>query len=455
MAVIALIGSINDPAERTVEGDPRPQESSYVTSTLASPAPATEPITVLSAPPPWRHTLLSLSVRNYRIFAGTSLVALTALWMQRIAQDWLVLQLSGSVVTVGITTALQFAPMLVLGLFGGLIVDRYPKRVLLMITQSASVLTSAALAILALTGWIEVWHVYVVAVVLGLITVVDNPARQVFTNELVGPSMLRNAISLNSSTFQLGALIGPALSGALLVAVGAGWSFAINALACALVVVALTRMNPAELHRAPRSPRAKGQLREGVRYAIGKPAILYTLVLLAVLAVFAQNLPVLLAAYADDVFATGAGGYGLFNSLVAVGALTGALLSTRRRAVQLRTVVVAAIGYSVVQALCGLMPGQLPFSIALVLLGFGWLLFITAANSLVQMSTNMGVRGRVMALYMLVLLGGQAVGGPLMGAFVEHVGPQLGMLVSGGVPALVALAVGALLWRRGLLARAA
>nr|WP_228508305.1 MFS transporter [Herbiconiux sp. VKM Ac-1786] len=396
-----------------------------------------------------------MSVRNYRIFAGTSLVALTALWMQRIAQDWLVLQLSGSVVTVGITTALQFAPMLVLGLFGGLIVDRYPKRVLLMITQSASVLTSAALAILALTGWIEVWHVYVVAVVLGLITVVDNPARQVFTNELVGPSMLRNAISLNSSTFQLGALIGPALSGALLVAVGAGWSFAINALACALVVVALTRMNPAELHRAPRSPRAKGQLREGVRYAIGKPAILYTLVLLAVLAVFAQNLPVLLAAYADDVFATGAGGYGLFNSLVAVGALTGALLSTRRRAVQLRTVVVAAIGYSVVQALCGLMPGQLPFSIALVLLGFGWLLFITAANSLVQMSTNMGVRGRVMALYMLVLLGGQAVGGPLMGAFVEHVGPQLGMLVSGGVPALVALAVGALLWRRGLLARAA
>nr|WP_254069358.1 MFS transporter [Herbiconiux sp. VKM Ac-2851] len=396
-----------------------------------------------------------MSVRNYRIFAGTSLVALTALWMQRIAQDWLVLQLSGSVVTVGITTALQFAPMLVLGLFGGLIVDRYPKRVLLMITQSASVLTSAALAILALTGWIEVWHVYVVAVVLGLITVVDNPARQVFTNELVGPSMLRNAISLNSSTFQLGALIGPALSGALLVAVGAGWSFAINALACALVVVALTRMNPAELHRAPRSPRAKGQLREGVRYAIGKPAILYTLVLLAVLAVFAQNLPVLLAAYADDVFATGAGGYGLFNSLVAVGALTGALLSTRRRAVQLRTVVVAAIGYSVVQALCGLMPGQLPFSIALVLLGFGWLLFITAANSLVQMSTNMGVRGRVMALYMLVLLGGQAVGGPLMGAFVEHVGPQLGMLVSGGVPALVALAVAALLWRRGLLAPAA
>ncbi|QJU56208.1 MFS transporter [Herbiconiux sp. SALV-R1] len=408
-------------------------------------------MTVLSAPPPWKHTLLSLSVRNYRIFAGTSLVALTALWMQRIAQDWLVLQLSGSVVAVGITTALQFAPMLVLGLVGGLIVDRYPKRTLLIITQSASVLTSGVLAVLALTGTIEVWHVYVVAVVLGLITVVDNPARQVFTNELVGPSLLRNAISLNSSTFQLGALVGPALSGALLVAVGAGWAFGINAIACALVVVALTRLNTAELHRAPRAARAKGQLREGIRYAVRKPAILWTLVLLAVLAVFAQNLPVLLAAYADTVFGTGAGGYGVFNSLVAVGALTGALLSTRRRSVSLRMVVVATAAYGALQAIAGVLPGQFAFSASLVLVGFSWLLFITAANTLVQMSTNMGVRGRVMALYMLVLLGGQAIGGPLMGAFVEHAGAQLGMVVSGGVPVLVAGVVAAVLWRKGLL----
>jgi MFS family permease len=423
-----------------------------VTSTLAAPSPATEPITVLATRPPWRHTLLSLGVRNYRIFAGTSLIALTALWMQRIAQDWLVLQLSGSVLAVGITTALQFAPMLVLGLVGGLIVDRYPKHTLLMITQSASALTSAALAVLALTGWIEVWHVYVVAVVLGLVTVIDNPARQVFTNELVGPALLRNAISLNSSTFQLGALIGPALSGALLVAVGAGWSFAVNAIACLLVVLALSRMNLAELHRAPRAARAKGQLREGVRYALAKPAILWTLVLLALLAVFAQNLPVLLAAYADDVFMTGAGGYGLFNTLVAVGALTGAILSTRRRAVRLRTVVVMAGVYGAVQAMAGLLPVEAAFGVALVAAGFSWILFITAANTLVQMSTNMGVRGRVMALYMLVLLGGQAVGGPLMGAFVEAVGPHLGMLVSGGVPAVAAGVIALVLHRRGLLA---
>jgi MFS family permease len=423
-----------------------------VTSTLAAPSPATEPITVLATRPPWRHTLLSLGVRNYRIFAGTSLIALTALWMQRIAQDWLVLQLSGSVLAVGITTALQFAPMLVLGLMGGLIVDRYPKHTLLMITQSASALTSAALAVLALTGWIEVWHVYVVAVVLGLVTVIDNPARQVFTNELVGPALLRNAISLNSSTFQLGALIGPALSGALLVAVGAGWSFAVNAIACLLVVLALSRMNLAELHRAPRAARAKGQLREGVRYALAKPAILWTLVLLALLAVFAQNLPVLLAAYADDVFMTGAGGYGLFNTLVAVGALTGAILSTRRRAVRLRTVVVMAGVYGAVQAMAGLLPVEAAFGVALVAAGFSWILFITAANTLVQMSTNMGVRGRVMALYMLVLLGGQAVGGPLMGAFVEAVGPHLGMLMSGGVPAVAAGVIAMVLHRRGLLA---
>jgi MFS family permease len=421
-------------------------------TTLSAPPPATEPITVLSSAPPWKHTFLSLTVRNYRIFAATSLVALTALWMQRIAQDWLVLQLSGSVVTVGITTALQFAPMLVFGMVGGVIVDRYPKRTLLMITQSASVLTSATLAVLSLTGAIQVWHVYVVAVVLGFITVIDNPARQVFTNELVGPGLLRNAISLNSSTFQIGALLGPALSGALLVAVGAGWSFGINAIACALVVVALTRMNASELHPAPRAARAKGQLREGIRYAMAKPAILYTLVLLGVLAVFAQNLPVLLAAYADDVFATGAGGYGLFNSLLAIGALTGAILSTRRRTVRLRTVVLFAGLYGIAQALAGLMPGETAFGVGLVVLGLGWLLFITAANALVQMSTNMAVRGRVMALYLLVLLGGQAIGGPIMGAFVEQAGPHLGMVVSGAVPAVVAGVLALVLHRKGLLA---
>jgi MFS family permease len=422
-----------------------------VTSAPSTDYPPTEPITQLTSAPPWKQTFASLKVRNFRIFAVSNLIAMTAMWMQRIAQDWLVLELSGSVAAVGITVALQFAPMLVFGLVGGVIVDRYPKRTLLMISQSIAVLTSTTLAVLVLTGTVEVWHIYLVAVLLGFVTVVDNPARQAFTSEMVGPHHLRNAISVNSSTFQLGALVGPALSGALLVAVGAGWSFAINALACAFVVTSLARLRTSELFRSPRMARERGQLRAGVRYVASKPAILYTIVIMGFLAVFGQNLPVILTAYAKDVFEVGAAGYGLFNTLVAVGALVGAVLSTRRRTFGLRGIVVAALAYGLVQSISGLMPSELSFAIALSGVGLTWLLFITGANSLVQMSSNAAVRGRVMALYVLVLLGGQSIGGPLMGLAVEHLGAPTGMLISGLVPFVATAVIAVLLHRRGLL----
>jgi MFS family permease len=221
---------------------------------------------VNEGPRPWRQTLDSLSVPNFRLFTASNAVAMTGTWMQRIAQDWLVLQLTGSVAAVGVTVTMQFAPMLAFGLFGGVIVDRYSKRMLLMLTQSAAALLSAVLAVLTLTNTVQVWQVWAIAFLVGLVTVIDNPTRQVFVNEIVGPRYLRNAITVNSTVFQLGALIGPAISGVLIVAVGSGWSFGINAAACLLTVLALTRLDASALYRTPTAPRQKGQLVEGLRY---------------------------------------------------------------------------------------------------------------------------------------------------------------------------------------------
>lgn len=408
---------------------------------------STAPIPVLERRPPWRHTLIALSVPNYRLFAFSHLVAMTAIWIQRIAQDWLVLQLSGNVAAVGITVAMQFAPMLLFGMLGGLIVDRFPKRTLLLVTQSVSAVLSAGLAALALTGSIEVWHIYVIALASGFVTVVDNPARQVFVSEVVGHRHLSNAISLNASIFQLGGLVGPAISGALLLSVGAGWSFAINAGACLVVVAILLTLRTADLLPSPAVSRAKGQLREALAYVMAKPEILWTLVMVGFLAVFAFTMPVLLAAFADDVFKTGAGGYGLYNSVLAGGALVGAIASTRRASLHLRTVLVAAGLFALLQAVGGLMPGEFAFCLALFAIGVLNLLFITGANALVQLSSNPSIRGRVMSLYVLLLLGGQAIGGPVMGWIVDSYGAHVGMIVSGSVPALAAVVIGVLLRR--------
>jgi MFS family permease len=411
--------------------------------------PLTEPLPIQAERPPWRHTLIALSVPNFRLFTATNLVAMTAGWMQRVAQDWLVLQLTGSVADVGITVAMQFAPMLLFGLLGGVLVDRYSKRVLMMITQGSFAVLSTLLAVLTLTGVVEAWHIWAIAFVVGLVTVIDNPARQVFVTEIVGQEHLRNAISLNSSVFQLGGMIGPAVAGVLLVSVGAGWSFGINAIACVAVVVTLGFLNVSQLHHSTPMPREKGQLVEGLRYAVAKPTIIVPVILVAFFSVFALTMPVLLSAFASDVYGVGAGGYGLFNSMVAIGALTGALLSTRRAVVRLRTIVTGVFTTGVLLVVTGAIPAIAPFTVMLVAVGMAQLLFQTASNSLVQLSSNIAIRGRVMSLYVLVLLGGQAIGGPLMGQIVDHFGAHVGMIVAGGMPALAAAVVGMVLARRG------
>ncbi|HET9348065.1 MAG TPA: MFS transporter, partial [Arthrobacter sp.] len=350
----------------------------------ALPDTSTAPIAVVSQRLPWRHTFISLKVRNFRIFAIGHFIAVIAIWMQRIAQDWLVLQLSGSVTAVGITVALQFLPSLFLGPWAGMMADRFAKRKILMLCQSVAAVLAAILAVLALSQRIEVWHVYVIALALGLVTVLDQPARQVFVNELVGPADLRNAISVNSTTFQLGGLIGPALAGLLLTAVGAGWAFAANAVACCFTVAMLLTLRKDQLHISAPVPKRKGMLREGLNYALSKPTIYWPWLMAGFIAVFAMSLPVLLAAFADNVYDVGAGGYGLLNALVALGALAGAITSARRRELRLRSVILGAGMYGLMLCLASLAPSMVWFGAAMVLAGFWCLMFLTAANQLVQ-----------------------------------------------------------------------
>ncbi|WP_411374670.1 MFS transporter [Arthrobacter sp. MPF02] len=437
---------------------PPPPSSATVTQPVidsATSAPQnenqTQPLPLVSERLPWRHTFISLKVPNFRIFAIGHFIAVIAIWMQRIAQDWLVLELSGSVTAVGITVALQFLPSLLLGPWGGVMADRFAKRKILILCQAMAAVLAAALAALALTGTIEVWHVYVIALVLGLVTVLDQPARQVFVNELVGPTYLRNAISVNSTTFQLGGLIGPALAGWLLTAVGAGWAFAGNAFACCSTVVMLLVLRKDQLFVSAPAPKSKGMLREGLRYALSKPTIYWPWLMAGFIAVFAMGLPVVLAAFADHVFKVGAGGYGLLNALVALGALSGAVASTRRRQLRLRSVVFCAGMYGAMLCLATLAPSLELFGAMMVLSGFWCLMFLTGSNQLVQISSNMGIRGRVMSLYIMVLIGGQALGGPMLGWIAEHADPHVALLVSGGVPALAALTVAVVLARKGSL----
>ncbi|MGO4189096.1 MFS transporter [Pseudarthrobacter sp. TAF60_1] len=424
-------------------------DSASASATYA--ATQTQPLGVVSERLPWRHTFISLKVPNFRLFAIGHFVAVVALWMQRIAQDWLVLELSGSVTAVGITVALQFMPSLLLGPWGGMVADRFAKRKILMLCQAVAGILAATLAVLSLTGAIEVWHVYGIALVLGLVTVLDQPARQVFVNELVGPKYLRNAISVNSTTFQLGGLIGPALAGLLLTAVGAGWAFAANAVACCSTVTMLLLLRKDRLFVSAPAPKKKGMLREGLRYALSKPTIYWPWLMAGFIAVFAMSLPVLLAAFADHVFDVGAGGYGLLNALVALGALAGAVASTRRRQLRLRSVVFCAGMYGLMLCLAALAPSMLWFGGVMVLSGFWCLMFLTGSNQLVQISSNVAIRGRVMSLYIMVLIGGQAIGGPMLGWIAEHVDPHVALLVSGGVPALAAVTIGVVLARKGAL----
>ncbi|MCC3770486.1 MFS transporter, partial [Streptomyces sp. UNOC14_S4] len=381
----------------------------------------------------------SLRNRNYRLFAAGQVVSNIGTWMQRIAQDWLVLSLTGSSAAVGITTALQFLPMLLLGLYGGVIADRCPKRKLILLTQTVMGLTGLALAVLTLSGHVQVWHVYVTAFAVGLVTVVDNPARQAFVVEMVGPDDLRNAVSLNSANFQSARLVGPAVAGVLITAVGSGWAFLLNGLSFVAPIAALLLMRTAELHKADRAPRGKGQLREGLRYVAGNPELIWPIVLVGFIGTFGFNFPIWLTAFVNDVFHAGAGTYGLLNTLMAAGSLVGALLAARRGTSRTRLLVGAALLFGLLELTAALAPAFWLFAALLVPIGTLGMTVNVTANSGLQLATDPAMRGRVMSLFMMVFVGGTPVGAPLVGWVTDVYGARVGFLAGGAVSALAAV----------------
>ncbi|MCL3994125.1 MFS transporter [Streptomyces lavenduligriseus] len=391
----------------------------------------------------------SLRIRNYRLFFAGQVVSNTGTWMQRIAQDWLVLSLTGSSAAVGITTALQFLPMLLFGLYGGVLVDRLPKRPTLLVTQSAMAVTGLALAALTLSGQVQVWHVYVAAFAVGLATVVDNPARQSFVSEMVGPDQLQNAVSLNSANFQSARLVGPAVAGLMITGVGTGWAFLANGLSFAAPITGLLLMRARELHVVERAPRGKGQLREGLRYVAKRPELIWPIVLVGFIGTFGFNFPVWLTAYADDVFHAGAGAYSLFNTLMAVGSLIGALLAARRGTARLRVLIAAALAFGTLEIVAAAAPSYWLFALLMVPIGVFGLTVNVTANTAVQMGTDPAMRGRVMALFMMVFMGGTPLGAPVVGWITDTYGARAGFAAGGVVSALAAGAIGLVLARIG------
>ena len=385
----------------------------------------------------------SLAVRNYRLFASGQVVSLTGTWMQRVAQDWLVLNLShNSGTAIGVTTGLQFAPVLFFGLYGGVIADRFAKRRILVLTQVVMGLLALTLGLLDLTGAVQLWQVYALAASLGVASAFDMPARQAFVTELVGPSLLPNAVGLNSSAFNVARVLGPAVAGLMIASVGTSWVFLINAASFVAVIAGLLMIRDDELFAGKPVARKKGAVREGLRYVRRRPDLIAITALVGVVGMLGFNFQITSALMVKGLFHRGAESYGLISATYAFGSLLGALASARRGRPARRLVFIAAATYGLLEVVAALMPTYWTFFAVLVPFGFFTLTLSTAANTNVQLSVTPAMRGRVMALYLMVFMGGTPIGAPLVGWVAQVAGPRWSLIV-GGVASIAAAVLAA------------
>lgn len=383
----------------------------------------------------------SFSVFNYRVWFIGALVSNVGAWMQATALSWVVLtQLTDNDATaMGVTMALQFAPPLLLVGVTGLVADRFDRRKLLFFTQGSLMLLGLIIGVLLLTGSMNLWTMYAFAFALGIVAAFDNPTRQAFVSDLVARENASNAVALNAASFNTARMIGPAVAGLVIVAVGTGWVFLVNALTFLAMLIALSLIRSAELVPRPKL-RSAARMADGLRYVGGRPDLIVTFVMVFLLGAFGMNFPILASTMALE-FGQNADGYGVLSSILAIGSLAGALLAARRDRARLRLVIGGLGLFAVASVLSAAMPVYIAYAATLMLIGFATVTTLTTANGYVQTTTEPALRGRVLALYMAILMGGTPFGAPIVGWAADAFGPRAAILL-GAAAVLIAFCVG-------------
>jgi MFS family permease len=400
-----------------------------------------------------RRSFSSLSIPNYRRYFSGQIVSVSGTWVQTVAETWLVLKLTDSGVAVGVAAALQFAPMLLAGAWGGAIADRFPKRRLLTITQLAMAIPALTLFTLTATGAIALWMLYLLIFARGVVLAVDNPARQSFLVELVGADNVLNAVSLNSAVINSARIIGPAIAGVLITTVGVAPCFAVNAVSFLAMIAALQRMDRRALNSVPVTERAPGQIRSAVRYVRATPELWIPLALTGVVGTFTFNFQILLPLLADFTFHGDAGVYATLTTAMGIGAIAGALANGSRARVRPAMLVAAALAFGGLMLLLSGAPSELTAVAVLVPVGAASVAFSASVNSALQLAVAPAMRGRVMALYSVVFLGSTPIGAPLMGWLANTAGPRAAFALGGAVAVAAGLAARAAFARNGIEAR--
>lgn len=392
-------------------------------------------------------TFGSLKVRNFRLFIFGQAISLCGTWMQTIAVSWLVLQMTHSGTQLGLVVAAQFLPILIFGAWGGVIADRFNKRHILYATQTTAGLLALTLGILVLTHTIELWMVYTLAVCLGFVNVVDNPSRQSFVIEMVGPVNLKNAVTLNSTMVNAARVIGPSIAGVLIATVGIGPCFIANAFSYIAVLLALKAMNENELHPATLSKKASGQVKAGLKYVWSVPKLKVTLIMMFIIGTFAYEFPVVFPLFATETLHGNAGTYSAMMVATGIGAIIGGLYTAGHAATRENQLIWTAVFFGISIIAAALMPTLIAVLIVLVIVGGLSVLFIALGNTTLQLNSESSMRGRVMSLWAIAFLGTTPIGGPIVGYISDHSNPRVGLAV-GGISAVIAGFLGLYLYNR-------